>query len=1620
MSPISALHFADVKPSLSSRANRGPRRARCWLVGVGERGTCFFLFLLFFVLLSSPLHAQGPTTGTPPFGSFGGGPDIINLANLNSHLTIPVFHKPGRSLPFNFSLVYESSIWRIVGYTGNYSWQPHSQWGWGTGGTDIGRMTYTVATRTCFVAGKPVNGNYTTWSNWVYYDGSGTSHPFYSTALGQTAECSGGGQTGGFSEQARDGSGYKIIVTGDCCDDAIDSVQVISPDGSQINPFGSPAPAGAIPGSIQDSNGNEITADMSGHLTDTLGAVVMTTSGASPNPVTYTYPAPGGTSAAVTVTYKSYTVQTNFGCGGIAEYGPTATSLADRITLPNGTFYQFAYEPTPGSTTNVTGRPASVTLPTGGIISYVYNGGNNGIECSDGTTAGLTRTSPDGTWAYSRVLGTYPASTTTITDPLGNQTVMQFVQIYQTASNAYQGSVATGSLLETVSTCYDGITTNCTTASFGLPISQRVVTTQWANGSQRKNSYFYDTSTTLLTEEDDYDYGSGAPGPLLKKILYAYGYWSDGTNSRLQTITIQNGSGTQVAQTTYNYDETTPVATSGLPQHVPVYVSRRNLTSRSQWLNTTGAQITSHATYFDTGMVNTSTDPNNHSTTYSYSTTFEAAYATTVTNALDQSITNDFDGNTGLLLSTTDANSQTTSFTYDNMLRPSQVNYPNGGQATTTRQESSFPFSVTTTKRVTSSLNTVTKIVLDGSGRVSQTQLNSDPQGIVYLDTAYDSLGRTYSLSNAYRTKTESTYGVTTSFYDALGRTCLVVPPDGTLPTGNSCPATQPPNDVFTTYSGNTTTVADQAGKSRKSVTDGLGCLTQVFEDPAGQNFETDYAYDALDNLLNVNQKGGSTTSANWRTRTFTYDSLSRLTMATNPESGAITYAYNPNGNLSTKTAPAPNQTGSATVTLSYCYDALDRLLTKAATLSPATPSTCSNGTLPSPIATYSYDQTSFNGLTITNGIGRRTGMTDAAGSEAWSYDAMGRPLFEKRTTNGVPKQSTYTYNLDGSIATLTYPSGRVITYTPQSSGANTAGRMLSAVDSANSINYATAAAYAPTGALASLTNGAGVISTFFYNSRLQPCRISVKSSGLAPTSCSDPATSNILDFSYNFSVGTADNGNVTAITNNRDTTRSQNFAYDSLNRLFTAQTTSTHATSPAHCWGEQFGYDPWGNLLNITASSTAYTGCTQEAPSNTVNTKNQLVGYCYDAAGNLTLNATCPTGTFTPAYTYDAENRLTATAGMTYVYDGDGKRVEKAANGTPTKIYWYGTSSDALDETDAVGNTNNSAFNEYIFFNGQRIARRDSANNVDYYFSDHLGTARVVTNSAGAILDDSDFYPFGGERPNSPPTSGNTYKFTGKERDSESGLDNFGKRYFGSSIGRFQTPDPVTISWRRMVNPQLWNAYSYVGNNPLSFVDPTGEELVRLGQHTNDEIKKRKKEIGEELKNKDLTKEQKDALKKERNTLNLEQQGNQVVGNLLAKLDQTGQRNGLQLSDFTLTTDTKNDFAAGHPTAGGLQKMLDAQAFVLNGTQFAGTIYIRTEPEEGFYQMSQRNSDFGYYGGSALRHEQVHRGGGDEYDAFRTQDSVFHTFKNFFQNQDLYRGLDETIEKGIRDNQPH
>ena len=361
---------------------------------------------------------------------------------------------------------------------------------------------------------------------------------------------------------------------------------------------------------------------------------------------------------------------------------------------------------------------------------------------------------------------------------------------------------------------------------------------------------------------------------------------------------------------------------------------------------------------------------------------------------------------------------------------------------------------------------------------------------------------------------------------------------------------------------------------------------------------------------------------------------------------------------------------------------------------------------------------------------------------------------------------------------------------------------------------------------MGSTTGFTGIVTNNAYNSRLQPILLSAGVSGQNP----------VFSLCFDFHLGSAitapapcsfskstlgDNGSVYQIVNNRNSTRNQSFNYDSLNRIANGQSNGTQ-------WGEAFTIDAWGNLTAIGS----YNGKPHESLSTTANGNNQLVGFGYDAAGNMTSNGSA-------SYFYDAENRLIAAGGYSYIYDGDGQRVEKCTEGTipgtcatgaTGTLYWRGTSSDPLSETDLSG----IAQNTYIFFNGQRIARRDSGGAIHYYFSDQLGSHAVVENATATTCEqDIDYFPYGGQQTDYCSGGGvaQNYKFSGKERASasESSLDYFGARHYASSLGRFMVPDPAGMSVADASNPQSWNLYAYVLNNPLSLIDPDGLDCAYL-----------------------------------------------------------------------------------------------------------------------------------------------------------------------------------------------
>ncbi|MGB7621534.1 MAG: RHS repeat-associated core domain-containing protein, partial [Terriglobia bacterium] len=168
-----------------------------------------------------------------------------------------------------------------------------------------------------------------------------------------------------------------------------------------------------------------------------------------------------------------------------------------------------------------------------------------------------------------------------------------------------------------------------------------------------------------------------------------------------------------------------------------------------------------------------------------------------------------------------------------------------------------------------------------------------------------------------------------------------------------------------------------------------------------------------------------------------------------------------------------------------------------------------------------------------------------------------------------------------------------------------------------------------------------------------------------------------------------------------------------------------------------------------------------------------------------------------------------------TYSYDGDGRRVKKVV-GSATTVLVY----DARGQM--VAEYSNQA--------------PPTSGGTSFLTADHLGSTRLVTDSTGAVIARHDYAPFGEEITSVIGGRGGVtgygvdeglrQKFTGKERDTETGLDYFGARYYGSSMGRFTSPDPKMISRQRLFDPQQWNMYQYGRNNPITMVDPDGREV--------------------------------------------------------------------------------------------------------------------------------------------------------------------------------------------------
>jgi YD repeat-containing protein len=611
------------------------------------------------------------------------------------------------------------------------------------------------------------------------------------------------------------------------------------------------------------------------------------------------------------------------------------------------------------------------------------------------------------------------------------------------------------------------------------------------------------------------------------------------------------GNGTLLSETDYTYDQSSPKYYSsyghddshyGLGSTSPrgnpttivkkCFVSNCTPSTTTYTYDTNGNVLTvvdgcGYATCPD--MVATS-----HKTSYVYSDNYTSddgtgpgntyAYVTQITDPFGNNTQYQWGFNDGRLRSKIDENSQKTTLcytaggcgggTFDPFFRLTAVQNPDKGGETIIYSDAGPTPSVESIilENLSTSMTTTTTYNAYGDPITV-----IDPAGSM-VNTTYDGLEHAWTVTNPYQSLSDPTYGKTTYTYDALGRKTIQlqqdkvstlqwcyndVPAQGqtncSANLGTETSPTNLQNDSWVDYS-------DETGRHWQQITDGLGRLTAVLE-PNASNvpaLETDYQYDALGNLLRVDQWGGTNGSGGERLRSFSYDSLSHLLNSTNPETGTISYIYDANGNVESKTAPAPNSASgsTATITTSYAYDAMNRILSKSTIDGYGTPTACyqyglSAGQNPSENLVGRLEN-EWTQSSTSNGTPVACAPTFPSSGTLTSksftaYDPMGRVSTEvscvyPNCTTSTPQQYplTYFYDLAGHITS--YSNGNnSIQFTNNYDGAGRLSSITSTwVDTTHPGTLFSLPTYDPAGQLTAATYGSGLTLTRFYDNRLR------------------------------------------------------------------------------------------------------------------------------------------------------------------------------------------------------------------------------------------------------------------------------------------------------------------------------------------------------------------------------------------------------------------------------------------------------------------------------------------------------------------------------------------------------
>ena len=643
------------------------------------------------------------------------------------------------------------------------------------------------------------------------------------------------------------------------------------------------------------------------------------------------------------------------------------------------------------------------------------------------------------------------------------------------------------------------------------------------------------------------------------------------------------------------------------------------------------------------------------------------------------------------------------------------------------------------------------------------TTFTADPNHLpgAVIDSRGNQTTFTYASTGLLLAATNPT-GATTSFsYDLAGRLLEVIDALG--------------GTIRSTY--------DLRGRL-DSVTDPLGAVTHFRYDAVGNRVgltdpngrETTYKYDEANRPIAVIDASGGTTSYSYdkegnllsvkdtqgHVTDFKYDDHNRLMTRVDPLGNAESFTYDAAGNLVSRV----DRRGQ---TFTYAYDGLNRLTQK---------------TLPGgATVTYTYDP-----------LGRLLSVTDRNGPLAFTYDALGRLL---TTTSQAARTLAYAYDPAGNRVGLQDETGIVISYTYDPRN------LLETLTDPRTGTYNFR--YDRLGRRTALTRPNRAVTRYGYDAASRVV-------GLTHSGRNSPLEG--LSYSYDAS------GN--RITDSRNETKQQ-YTYDRLDQLTEVRMQESVARWKVE---ERYVYDTVGNRLAGPDRQTyQYDGANRL-------TQDRNHTYAYDATGNLIQKVRLRDGRIT-TYTYDPEDRLirvvTPQAEVVFQYDPLGRRIEKQV------IRWEDEDGDHqpdpdeetppwvtryfYDHQDILAIFRDTGRGDARYTHGPGIDEplaEVRGNRPRYYHADLLGSVIALTGRQGDPLRQYQYSAFG--VPADHRGDAQPYRFTGREWDKEIDLYYYRARYYHPRVGRFLGPDPIPLA------SGARSLYAYVGNNPINFVDPTGE----------------------------------------------------------------------------------------------------------------------------------------------------------------------------------------------------